>query len=110
MCEEDNYLLALVRYIHLNPVRAKIVSTLQELDDYRWSGHRAIMGKGGHGWMDTGYILSQFHAREKAARKGYHGFVGEGLAMGRLPELTGGGLIRSRGGWSQVISVRGIGG
>ena len=33
-------------------------------------------------------------------------FVGEGMAMGRIPGLTGGGLIRSKGGWSQVLSSR----
>ena len=59
-----------------------------------------------HGWMDTGYILSQFGARKKGARKAYQRFMGEGLAMGRVPELTGGGLIRSKGGWSQVVSAR----
>jgi putative transposase len=35
-----------------------------------------------------------------------HKFVGEGIPLGRSPELTGGGLIRSRGGWSEVVSAR----
>jgi REP element-mobilizing transposase RayT len=106
LCDEDNYLLALVRYIHLNPVRAKIVTTLRELDSYPWSGHSALMGNARHDWMDTGCILSQFGARKKAARNAYHRFVGEGMAMGKTPEFGGGGLIRSRGGWSQVVSAR----
>jgi len=106
LCEEDNYLLALVRYIHLNPIRAEIVTTLKELDHYPWSGHSALMGNAKHDWMDTGYLLSQFGARKKAARNAYHRFVGEGMAMGKIPEFTGGGLIRSRGGWSQVVSAR----
>jgi REP-associated tyrosine transposase len=106
LCDEDNYLLALVRYIHLNPVRAKIVTTLRELDSYPWSGHSALMGNARHDWMDTGCILSQFGARKKAARNAYHRFVGEGMAMGKIPEFSGGGLIRSRGGWSQVVSAR----
>lgn len=106
LCDEDSYLLALVRYIHLNPVRAEIVTTLRELDSYPWSGHSALMGNAKHAWMETGYILSQFGARKKAARNAYHRFVGEGMAMGRIPEFTGGGLIRSRGGWSQVVSAR----
>jgi hypothetical protein len=97
LCDEDEYLLALVRYIHLNPIRAEIITTLKELDRHRWSGHRVLMGNAKHDWMDTGYILSQFGARKKAARKAYHRFVGEGMALGRVPELTGGGLIRSRG-------------
>jgi putative transposase len=106
LCDEDNYLLALVRYIHLNPVRARIVNTLKALDHYPWSGHSALMGIAKHDWMDTGYLLSQFGARKKAARKAYHRFVGEGMDMGKIPELTGGGLIRSKGGWSQVVSAR----
>ena len=57
LCEEDAYLLALVRYIHLNPIRAKVVATLIELDRYPWSGHRAIMGKAQFPWMDTEYVL-----------------------------------------------------
>jgi len=106
LCDEDKYLLALVRYIHLNPIRAEIVTTLKDLDIYPWSGHSVLMGKAKHDWMDTGYFLSQFGARKKAARNAYHRFVGEGTALGRVPELTGGGLIRSRGGWSQVVSTR----
>ncbi len=45
MCEEDTYLLELVRYIHLNPLRASLVQNLQELDKYPWTGHSAIIGR-----------------------------------------------------------------
>ena len=106
LCDEDNYLLALVRYIHLNPIRGDMVTTLKELDSYPWSGHSDLMGKAEHEWMDTGYILSQFGGRKKAARNAYHRFMGEGLAMGRIPDFTGGGLVRSKGGWSYVVSSR----
>jgi REP element-mobilizing transposase RayT len=44
VCERDPYLLELVRYIHLNPIRAGQVKDLKELDRYRWSGHSAILG------------------------------------------------------------------
>ena len=106
LCEEENYLLALVRYIHLNPVRAKTVSTLKELDGYAWSGHSAVMGNTRYAWMDTDYVLSQFGARKKGARSAYRRFVAEGMALGRLSQFTGGGLIRSQGGWSEVVSAR----
>jgi len=43
ICEEDPYLLELIRYIHLNPLRAGIVNDLKELDKYRWTGHSAIL-------------------------------------------------------------------
>ena len=45
VCEEDAYLLELIRYIHLNPLRAKLVQDLKELDKYPWSGHSTILGR-----------------------------------------------------------------
>ena len=45
ICEEDPYLLELIRYIHLNPLRAGIVNNLNELDKYPWTGHSVILGK-----------------------------------------------------------------
>jgi len=45
ICEEDPYLLELIRYIHLNPLRASLVKDLKELDKYPWTGHSAILGR-----------------------------------------------------------------
>jgi len=45
VCEEDPYLLELIRYIHLNPLRASLVKDLKELDKYPWTGHSAILGR-----------------------------------------------------------------
>jgi len=45
VCEEDTYLLELTRYIHLNPLRARLVEDLKALDKYPWSGHSAILGR-----------------------------------------------------------------
>jgi len=106
LCEEDRYLLALIRYIHLNPLRAGMVKTLEELDHYMWSGHGAVMGKQECSWMDTDYVLLQFNNTKRKARHAYRTFVGEGIPLGRSAELTGGGLIRSKGGWSNVVSAR----
>jgi REP element-mobilizing transposase RayT len=106
LCDEDSYLLALVRYIHLNPVRTGSVSSLAELNRYSWSGHSAIIGKKGYSWMSPDYVLSQFGRKRHAARQGYLRYVEEGIPLGRIPELTGGGLVRSLGGWSRVIALR----
>jgi putative transposase len=106
ICEEDPYLLALIRYIHLNPIRAGIVKTLEELDQYQWSGHSVILGNQKREWMDTRYVLSQFGQTIKKSRTAYRRFVKEGISQGRMPELTGGGLMRSQGGWSEVISKK----
>ena len=67
LCDEDNYLLALVRYIHLNPVRAKIIKTMAELDRYPWTGHRAIIDKAKYPWMDTATVLAQFGGTKRKA-------------------------------------------
>jgi REP element-mobilizing transposase RayT len=106
LCDEEAYLLVLVRYIHLNPIRANAITTIKALDHYPWSGHSVIMGNNNQQWMDTDHVLSYFSTKTRAARNAYRRFVEEGMSMGRSDELTGGGLIRSHGGWSQVIAMR----
>jgi putative transposase len=106
VCDEDRYFQELVRYIHLNPIRAKVVKTMSELDKYRWSGHSVLMGRIKHEWQDRDYVLSWFGNKEGQAKKAYRQYVKEGIVLGRRPELVGGGLIRSLGGWSEVLSMR----
>jgi putative transposase len=106
VCDEDRYFQELVRYIHLNPIRAKVVKTMSELDKYRWSGHGVLMGRIKHEWQDRDYVLSWFGNKEGQAKKAYRQYVKEGIVLGRRPELVGGGLIRSLGGWSEVLSMR----
>jgi len=110
LCDEDSYFTELVRYIHLNPLRAKLVKNLAELEKYPWCGHGAVVGRFNHEWQDRDHILSWFGKREGAARGAYQKYVQEGISKGRRPELVGGGLIRSQGGWAQVISMRRRGG
>lgn len=45
LCQEDIYLLELVRYIHLNPLRSGVVKDLKSLDRYAYTGHSCIVGK-----------------------------------------------------------------
>ena len=52
LCQEDPYLLELVRYIHLNPLRAKLVTGLSELDRYPYCGHSVLMGKRERDWQE----------------------------------------------------------
>ncbi len=106
LCEEEPYFVKLVSYIHLNPLRAGLVASLEELERYPWSGHAAIMGLGEHKWQDTEYVLQQFGRTTEAAREAYVEFVLDQMQLGRQPKLTGGGLVRSAGGWSEVLSMR----
>lgn len=107
LCQEDQYLLELVRYIHLNPLRGGLVKDLPELGAYPFSGHSALMDEVERKWQDVDFVLRLFGERTFAARKRYLEFVQDGVSQGRRPELTGGGLIRSLGGWDQVKSLRG---
>ena len=106
ICQEDIYFRELVRYIHLNPLRAKIVSDIKELNKYPYSGHSVLIGRKKHEWQDTKYVFSYFGKKVSESRKGYLSYVKKGIDQGRRPELTGGGLVRSLGGWSMIKKLR----
>jgi putative transposase len=109
ICQEEAYLRELVRYIHLNPVRAGIVPDIEELNGYAYCGHSAVMGERIRSWQDVKYILGYFGKTVPRSRKAYREYMGEGIELGRREELTGGGLIRSLGGWSEARRLRGRG-
>jgi REP element-mobilizing transposase RayT len=70
VCDRESYLLELVRYIHLNPVRAGMVKRLGE---WPWSGHGEYLGKDKRGLIDAGPVMEELRT---AAR--YEAFVREG--------------------------------
>lgn len=102
VCEEDNYLLELIRYIHLNPLRANQVKDLDELDHYPWCGHAELLGQGRTIGLATDTILPLFSQHQKIARKNYRQFVADGITQGQRPELVGGGLRRSQTGGTDL--------
>ncbi|MBP6942188.1 MAG: transposase [Syntrophorhabdaceae bacterium] len=106
LCEEEPYCLELVRYIHLNPIRAGAVDTLPALGVYPWCGHGVILGKTERPWQDSAFVLHLFHQKESTARKAYALFVEKGIDQGKRADLTGGGLIRSAGGWTAVSTLK----
>jgi len=106
LCQEDAYLLELVRYIHLNPIRAKLVENLDELGRFAFCGHSVLMGTVKKPWQDTGLVLGMFGGRLDAGRQAYKAFVEKGITEGRRRDLTGGGLLRSAGGWEGVKALR----
>jgi len=105
VCQEDRYFKELVRYIHLNLLRAGRVDDLAHLAQSPWSGHSAVLGFYNFPWQDTEYVLSHFGPNHNG-RSNYLQFVKEGAGQGRRPDLIGGGLIRSLGGWSEVLALR----
>lgn len=106
LCQTDAYLLELVRYIHLNPLRAGMITGMTALDRYQYSGHITLMGNTNHSWQNTKEILSMFGKNRDAARRAYRKFIEEGIDQGKRSDLSGGGLIRSAGGWTALKAKR----
>ncbi|HSB72805.1 MAG TPA: transposase [Candidatus Methylomirabilis sp.] len=84
LCDREPYLLELVRYIHLNPVRAGLVATP---DRYRWSSHVAYLGRESWPFLGLSPVLGQFADRVGIARTRYHRFVAAGIDQGQRPDL-----------------------
>jgi hypothetical protein len=76
LVDADSYFLELIRYIHLNPVRAGIVATPEQ---YLWSSHRAYLGKMVHKWVHTEFALSHFGPNIEIARRRYQAFINENV-------------------------------
>jgi hypothetical protein len=72
LVDVDEYFLELLRYIHLNPVRAGIS---RHPDEYRWSSHDIYSGQRRASWVTTSLGLSLFHAQIDRARAAYREFV-----------------------------------
>jgi len=106
LCDKDAYLLELVRYIHLNAIRAGLVADMKSLDRYPYSGHSRLTGKFEGGFQDIQTVLSMFAKTQREAKRRYKAFVSKGVLAGKRPELTGGGLLRSSGGWHALKQVR----
>lgn len=89
LVDGDSYLLELVRYIHLNPVRAGMVTNPEE---FPWSSHRAYLGMETFPWLTTEWMLAQFGERVDRARAAYTTFVVDGLGEEHRPEFHGAGV------------------
>jgi len=87
LVEEDSYLLELVRYIHLNPVRSGLVA---RAEDYAWSGHRAYLGEENAPWLTSDSVLAHFGNSVDIARSRYDSFVKDGAGEKYRPEFHAG--------------------
>jgi putative transposase len=87
LVDQDRYGLALVRYVHLNPVRAKMV---RDPGAHRWSSHRAYLGRETWPWLTTDWVLGQFGERLGPARARFAAFVEAGIAEGHSAVFYGG--------------------
>jgi REP element-mobilizing transposase RayT len=79
LCDKDEYLLTLIKYIHLNPLRAKVTKTL---DGYRWSSHSAYLTSDQRSeLLDTDFVLQMFSQKKSSAIKRYIDFMSDGTAV-----------------------------
>jgi REP element-mobilizing transposase RayT len=101
LVEADPYLSALSRYIHLNPVRAGMV---REPEAYPWSSCLDFLGERPlPEWLETGLILSGFHAHRPTAIRRYRAFLAaEGGAENPNAEAAAGFLLGSSGFVDQI--------
>jgi putative transposase len=86
MVDVDDYLMELAAYIHLNPVRARLTAHPEK---YRWSSHRAYLGKESLPWLETGFILSTFSSNPGKARSMFRDFVNGHIGQERSKEFHG---------------------
>lgn len=106
LVEAESYFLQLLRYIHLNPVRACMV---QRPGQYRWSSHLAYAGGARENWLTTDFALAMFSTARNAAHAAYRAFVDEAETEENL-ELFSRGDVPVLGGVSFVARVSGGGG
>lgn len=84
--DDEAYLLELVAYLHLNPVRSGLV---KDAADYPWSSHRAYLGRELLPWLDTDLVLGQFSRRMSRARGLLAEFVAGKIEEGHRQEFHG---------------------
>jgi putative transposase len=105
LVDRQSYLLELIRYVHLNPVRAGLVS-LDALDEYPWTGHAALLGRVDvPPWLDARTVLQQFTLDRPSAAEHYREFVRAGMAASADPPHES-GVRRLCEGWVFVPVVR----
>ncbi|HKK00920.1 MAG TPA: transposase [Desulfuromonadales bacterium] len=95
VCEEDGYLLELVRYIHLNPLRAGLVSELAALAAYPWCGHSIILGNGVLEGQVVDEVLGLFGKNRGVAIRHYSRFIADGVKQGKRDDLSSSGRRRT---------------
>jgi len=88
LVDEQRYLLELVRYVHLNPVRSGLVELPQ---DWIWSGHPAYLGKSKEHYLDTEWVLGIFGGKPAVARRRYEEFVLQGIGEESREDFHKGG-------------------
>jgi len=77
LVEDDAYMLTLVRYVHLNPVRAGVVPSVGALAAYAWTGHSALMGQRRAPFQSTREVLAEFGRDRRSAREALESWMAD---------------------------------
>jgi REP element-mobilizing transposase RayT len=83
LCQEDPYLLELVRSIHLHPLQIGVVRNYSQLARYRYAGHAFLLAKRKNHWQDVDHVLRQFGSRKVKSLERYNEYVKKGLEGAR---------------------------
>jgi len=102
--DDERYFLSLVRYIHLNPLRARMVEDVKQLATYPWTGHSVLLGKKKYKAQDADEVLSRFGLKTGVARRELVKFMNDTQdAKKEKRVFGGGGLVRSKGGLKETM-------
>lgn len=105
ICDAEEYLLELVPYIHLNPLRAHMVKDLKALESYKWCGHAAAITGIPDEILNRNALLSHFESNRLTAVQKYWEIMAEKAKEGTQTDLSGGGLTRSFGGTISMLKA-----
>lgn len=104
LCDEEVYFKELIRYVHLNPLRARLVDDLAGLDHYPWCGHAFVVNRADPPWHDVSFVLSRFGEKSKEAMRRYREFL-----EGGIREESTGKKRQWRSDWSLLDWMKEIG-
>jgi len=89
--DKVRYFLDLVKYIHLNPLRSGIVRSIDELEEYPWTGHGKIVRGGPPEWQDISLLRAEFHDVDDGSRwiSDYRDHIQKSSSVGSAEEENG---------------------
>jgi len=106
LCQDDTYFLTLIKYIHLNPMKAKIVKNLACLELYPWTGHQGLVSAQSYEWHDTETVLQVFANDPDLAVKKYLEFICVQLTQEQVSEIKHGTMVKLKNGrWGRACSL-----
>ena len=116
LCQDQDYAVQIIKYIHLNPLRAGMVKSLEELKTYKWSGHGVLMGvEGAMGeeFQNRLECLRRFGENEPEAVNNYYNFLNQDFSennenAGQLSFIEHTEIKGSCKGWPAVIGNHGF--